>query len=213
MKATEKQFWDEIQKASNRIGLSAEKATEWLLNFAQIDLAVLSEGQWLDLRGELEVFFACGPPKSDHDMADRHFFTHPNKEGTWSPFIQRKGIVPEVQKIIKKALKDLVESGVKIISWGFRLLVMFTMGIPSKLTDTQCGFKMYNGEIARKLYKDCITNGFMFDIEIILRALQQGYEIKEFAIEWAFDLDSRLPKSFTLREMFVELREIKKALS
>ena len=101
----------------------------------------------------------------------------------------------------------------KIISWGFRSLVMFTMGIPSKLTDTQCGFKMYNGEIARKLYKDCITNGFMFDIEIILRALQQGYEIKEFAIEWAFDLDSRLPKSFTLREMFVELREIKKALS
>jgi len=57
MKATEKQFWDEIQKASNRIGLSAEKATEWLLNFAQIDLAVLSEGQWLDLRGGIGSIF------------------------------------------------------------------------------------------------------------------------------------------------------------
>ena len=114
MKETEKRFWDEIQKASNRIGLSAEKVTEWLLNFAQIDLEGLSEGQWLDLRAELEVFFACGPPKSDHDMADRHYYTHPNKEGTWSPILQRKGTVPEVQKIIKKALKDLVESGVAI---------------------------------------------------------------------------------------------------
>ena len=80
----------------------------------------------------------------------------------------------------------------KIISRLFHGLVLRYMRIPPHLTDTQCGFKLYRGEVARQLYAECTTDGFMFDIEIILRALQHGFRIVEFPVEWTCDRDSRL---------------------
>ena len=71
----------------------------------------------------------------------------------------------------------------RISSALFRNVFKFLLKLPSELTDTQCGFKIYKGDVARLLYKSCITDGFMFDIEIILRAVKSGYRIKEFPVE------------------------------
>jgi dolichyl-phosphate beta-glucosyltransferase len=65
----------------------------------------------------------------------------------------------------------------------FHWFVIHDMKIPAEFTDTQCGFKMYKGDVARHLYGEAITNGFTFDIEIIMRAQQEGYRIKEFPID------------------------------
>jgi len=73
----------------------------------------------------------------------------------------------------------------------FRRFVKGVMGIPTELTDTQCGFKMYRGDVARRLYGEAITDGSAFDIEIIMRARQAAYRIKEFPLRWACDPDSR----------------------
>jgi dolichyl-phosphate beta-glucosyltransferase len=73
------------------------------------------------------------------------------------------------------------------------------------LTDTQCGFKVYNGSIARQLYAESQINGFMFDIEIILLALAKGYRICEFAVDWTCDPDSRLNPT---HEVFSILRDL-----
>ncbi|HXX64068.1 MAG TPA: glycosyltransferase, partial [Bacteroidota bacterium] len=80
----------------------------------------------------------------------------------------------------------------KLISRLFHALVVLAMHIPVQLTDTQCGFKMYSGEEARELYSACTTDGFMFDIEIILLATRRELKIVEFPIEWTCDRDSRL---------------------
>lgn len=101
----------------------------------------------------------------------------------------------------------------RIYSKVFRWLIIVVMKIPTEFTDTQCGFKIYRGDLARKLYSECITDGFMFEIEIILRALKQRFEIKEFPIEWTADRDSRLSQALTLKGMFTELRKIKQALA
>lgn len=74
----------------------------------------------------------------------------------------------------------------------FHWFVIHDMKIPAEFTDTQCGFKIYRGEAARHLYGQCITDGFTFDIEIIMRAQKEGYRIKEFPIDWTCDPDSRL---------------------
>jgi len=79
----------------------------------------------------------------------------------------------------------------KLISRLFHALILRWMQIPPRFTDTQCGFKLYRGDIARRLYAECTTDGFMFDIEIILRALQHGFRIAEFPVEWTCDRDSR----------------------
>jgi hypothetical protein len=79
------------------------------------------------------------------------------------------------------------------------------MGVPAELTDTQCGFKIYKGDVARHLYGECIIDGYTFDIEVVLRALKEGYKIKEFAIDWICDPDSRLSP---VRNSWQILREL-----
>jgi len=101
----------------------------------------------------------------------------------------------------------------RISSRLFKWLINKLLQIPRGLTDTQCGFKIYKGEVARQLYSQCISDGFMFDIEIILQAQKQGYQIKEFPIEWVCDLDSRLSLTHTPWPVICELRAIKRALS
>ena len=97
----------------------------------------------------------------------------------------------------------------KIIKWVVRILLR----IPRGITDTQCGFKVYKGDVARELYGECISYGFMFDVEIILRAHKKGYKIEEFPIEWSCDPDSRLSVTRTPLPALSELRAIRRALS
>ena len=40
----------------------------------------------------------------------------------------------------------------------FRLVAASVLGIPKELTDTQCGFKIYRGDVARDLYSRCVTS-------------------------------------------------------
>lgn len=101
----------------------------------------------------------------------------------------------------------------KITSSLFRKFVQWYMHIPVNITDSQCGLKIYRREISHELYSECVTEGFMFDLEIILRALRKGYRIKEFPVEWTSDPDSRLSFFKTLVSLFPELRRIKKILA
>ena len=47
-----------------------------------------------------------------------------------------------------------------------------------KISDAQCGFKAFNGDIARKIFSLCKTNNFAFDLEVILIA--QKMKLKLF---------------------------------
>jgi len=100
----------------------------------------------------------------------------------------------------------------RICSKIFHFFVIHDMKIPADFTDTQCGFKMYKGHVARHLYGEAITDGFTFDIEIIMRAQQEGYRIKEFPIDWTCDRDSRLSPTRSWRQVLSELLRIRKTL-
>ena len=89
--------------------------------------------------------------------------------------------------------------------------VIYTlMGVPGYISDTQCGFKLYRGDVARYLYGQVFTDGFMFDTEVIMRALRQGYQILEFPVLWSNDADTRYdPIKGTWRN-FLELMKIRR---
>ena len=101
----------------------------------------------------------------------------------------------------------------RICSRIFHWFVIRDMNIPPELTDTQCGFKIYKGDIARHLYSECITDGFAFDIEIIVRAQKEGYRIKEFPIDWACDRDSRLSPTRSSWRVLSDLLNIKRSMA
>lgn len=94
----------------------------------------------------------------------------------------------------------------------FHWFVRWVFRTPAHLSDTQCGFKIYKGRVARELYRKAFTNGFMFDLEIIFRAGKKGYRIREFPIEWRADLDSRLSLPKVPFKVIREMFEIKKRL-
>ena len=100
----------------------------------------------------------------------------------------------------------------KLASFLFRKYIRHYNSLLEDLTDTQCGLKIYKRAVAHELYGECITTGFMFDIEIILRARKEGYRIIEFPIEWTSDPDSRLSVPGTFTRIFPELRAIRKVL-
>lgn len=72
----------------------------------------------------------------------------------------------------------------------FWLLVRFFLGVKG-LRDTQCGFKVFAREAACRIFAEQRIDGFMFDIEWILRAQKYGYKMKEFPLQWVCDKDSR----------------------
>ncbi len=100
----------------------------------------------------------------------------------------------------------------RLASRLFHRVVIGIVHVSPLLTDTQCGFKIYNGEVARVLFNECVTEGFMFDIELILRAQQRGYRIREFPVHWTCDRDSRLSFLRSPWSMVQELAHIKRAL-
>ncbi|MEJ2702261.1 MAG: glycosyltransferase [Sedimentisphaerales bacterium] len=101
----------------------------------------------------------------------------------------------------------------RICSRIFHWFVIHQIKAPAELSDTQCGFKIYKGEVARHLYNESVIDGFTFDIEIIMRARKEGYRIKEFPINWTCDLDSRLSPTRSSWSVLSELWTIRRMMS
>lgn len=60
------------------------------------------------------------------------------------------------------------------------------------VTDTQCGFKLLRGEVAAELFRELRTDGFGFDVELLLLAQRRGYRIVEVPINWVDQPGSRV---------------------
>ena len=58
------------------------------------------------------------------------------------------------------------------------------LGVPG-IKDTQCGFKLFRGAAADTLFGELRTDGFGFDVELLLLAGRRGYRVAEVAINWA----------------------------
>jgi hypothetical protein len=53
------------------------------------------------------------------------------------------------------------------------------------LTDTQCGFKFFDGLTARRLFSTVTLTGFAFDLEVVAKARGMGLSITELGVEWS----------------------------
>jgi dolichyl-phosphate beta-glucosyltransferase len=76
-------------------------------------------------------------------------------------------------------------------SRGFGLAMHLLLGLWS-IHDTQCGFKLFQGDVARDLFGRQRIDGYMFDVEILYLAEHAGQRIKEVGVRWRDDGDSRL---------------------
>jgi len=74
---------------------------------------------------------------------------------------------------------------------GFGVFMRAVTGLRG-ISDTQCGFKFFQGAVARRLFALQRIDGYMYDVEILLLAQHLGYRVREEPIRWRDDGDSRL---------------------
>lgn len=78
----------------------------------------------------------------------------------------------------------------KVIGRIFHTLVeLLAVG---EFRDTQCGFKLFRGDVARKLFRELRTSGYSFDVELLALALRSGYRIDEVPVSWTHVPGSRI---------------------
>ena len=52
------------------------------------------------------------------------------------------------------------------------------------IADTQCGFKVFRGDLVRRVVRDLETPGFAFDVELLVLLAGAGARIVEMPVTW-----------------------------
>ncbi len=58
--------------------------------------------------------------------------------------------------------------------------------------DTQCGFKLFRGDVARELFRDARVDRFAYDVEILYLAQRRGIAIAEVPVVWVNSPESKV---------------------
>ena len=78
----------------------------------------------------------------------------------------------------------------EILGFGFavlrRLLVLPTT------RDTQCGFKLFRADVARRLFREAREDGWVYDVEILALARRHRLRVAEVPVRWADDPRSQV---------------------
>jgi glycosyltransferase involved in cell wall biosynthesis len=90
---------------------------------------------------------------------------------------------------------------------GFNLLVQ-ALVLPG-LWDTQCGFKLFRGEVARDLFGRLSVEGFAFDVEVLYLARRSGWEVSEVPVRWINSTTTRVQAVRHSREMLMDVLRIR----
>lgn len=79
----------------------------------------------------------------------------------------------------------------------------------TNLADFTCGFKGFEGDVARKLFAKGMINRWSYDSEILFLAHKFGHKIFEMPVEWFDRKDSRVNLKRVVLESFWDLIRIR----
>jgi dolichyl-phosphate beta-glucosyltransferase len=94
--------------------------------------------------------------------------------------------------------RALQGTGVRVkAKWYRRLIGRLFHSLVTVLTvrgfqDTQCGFKLFRGDVAHDLFTRMRMKGFSFDVEVLLMAKRGGYSVVELPVNWTHQPGSRV---------------------
>lgn len=60
------------------------------------------------------------------------------------------------------------------------------------IEDTQCGFKLFERDVAKDVFARCKFDGFSYDVEALMIAQKLGYPIAEVPIRWSHQEGSKV---------------------
>lgn len=78
----------------------------------------------------------------------------------------------------------------ELLGRGFTLLSNIILN--TWVTDFTCGFKAFNKDAKEKVFEQAVIDRWSYDAEIVYIANKLGYEIKEVAVVWSNDAQSKV---------------------
>lgn len=75
--------------------------------------------------------------------------------------------------------------------------------------DTQCGFKLLDGEVGRQLFARMKVDRFAFDVELVWLAVRLGHRVVEVGVPWINSADSRVHPIFDSAGMIRDVLRIR----
>jgi glycosyltransferase AglD len=96
----------------------------------------------------------------------------------------------------RKADRPLKRGGASRVFNG-----LVRLALPSDLRDHQCGFKAFDRETAFELFDAVEDDHWYWDTEVLVRAQNMGYRVKEFPVEWTSKGDSTVDFSRDVLDM------------
>ena len=75
------------------------------------------------------------------------------------------------------------------------------------LSDSQCGFKVFRGDVGRRIFALCETDGFAFDQEALMIAARLGCRVEEMAVKV---VNHRASKVHVFRDTFKMLSDLRR---
>ena len=87
-------------------------------------------------------------------------------------FASRNHPISQVKKIKSREIIGAI--------FRFAISLMFNV----KISDTQCGFKLYKANIAKKIFSKIKTKGYMHDVEICIISKKMKLTINELPVIW-----------------------------
>lgn len=97
-----------------------------------------------------------------------------------------------------------------ILSRAGNLLTRLILGL--NFSDTQCGFKIFKVDPAKKIFHDLQTYRFGFDMEVLARTQKIGLKIKEVPVVWQLQPGSRFRAGKDALKVLGDLIRIKKII-
>lgn len=95
----------------------------------------------------------------------------------------------------------------KLIGIFLRILISSLLGI--NLRDTQCGFKLYKKNLAKRLFSQIKFLGYEHDIEIVVILAKKKIYISELPVSWKHVSDSKVNIITDSIKIFFKIIQIK----
>ncbi len=89
-------------------------------------------------------------------------------------------------------------------------LVVRALGlrVAGKIKDTQCGFKMFRGPVARVLFREVKLAGFAFDVELLELACER-FDVVEVPVAWQHADGSKVRPGIDAMKMLADVMRIR----
>jgi glycosyltransferase involved in cell wall biosynthesis len=150
----------------------------------------------LEARGEWRLF-------SDADLST----PIEELEKLWSTVARGKDQVAIGSRAIDRSLIGVHQPGYReTMGRIFNGVMRAATGLP--ISDTQCGFKLFRGNVAEEVFSRQKLERFGFDAEVLFIAAGRGYGIAEVPVRWNHVEGSKVGM-FTGLHAFGELLEIR----